>query len=57
MEVQPQFESSGLPISTHINNQPHWKFERMIERRLRTFLEEESIIAEEQEGFKEEKHA
>ena len=41
--------SSFRPISirSHIGK----LFERMIERRLRTFLEEESIIEEEQEGF------
>ena len=41
--------SSFRPISitSHVGK----LFERMIERRLRTFLEEESIIEEEQEGF------
>ena len=41
--------SSFRPISitSHIGK----LFERMIERRLRTFLEEESIIEKEQEGF------
>ena len=47
--------SSFRPISITSHNGK--LFERMIERRLRTLLEEESIIEAEQEGFQRRKKA
>ena len=44
-DIPPSFRH--ISITSHIGK----LFERMIKRRLRTFLEEESIIEEEQEGF------